>query len=191
MKIKFLTTAIIFFLASFSCLSYAAETTKNSDEDIKKIEQQAKQGDAGAQYELGLMYAKGEGVPQDYIKAIVWFQKAAEQGNSTAQNLLGFTYLRGHGVSHDYTKAIKWFQKAAKQNINEAQFNLGNMYDKGLGVPQDFEEAYFWFNLAAVKGDKQFVKARDLFAKKLTPQALLKVQKRAEEWRPVNNNQHQ
>ncbi len=40
----------------------------------------AEQGNAIAQYNLGLMYGKGQGVPQDYAEAVQWYRKAAEQG---------------------------------------------------------------------------------------------------------------
>lgn len=48
----------------------------NIDELIKKAEQ----GDIEAQDELGYMYEHGEGVEQDYAKAIQWYEKAAAQG---------------------------------------------------------------------------------------------------------------
>ena len=44
----------------------------------------ADQGDAKAQYNLGLMYREGRGVPQDYITAHMWFNLAAAQGSSRA-----------------------------------------------------------------------------------------------------------
>ena len=49
----------------------------------------AKQGYATAQFNLGLMYYKGKGVPQDYKTAVKWYRLAAEQGNAYAQNNLG------------------------------------------------------------------------------------------------------
>ncbi len=49
----------------------------------------AEQGDAWAQYNLGLIYKNGEGVSQDYEKAIDWFTKSAEQGFAVAQYYLG------------------------------------------------------------------------------------------------------
>ena len=44
----------------------------------------ARQGVAQAQYNLGLMYGKGQGVPQDYVLAHLWFNLAAAQGNEVA-----------------------------------------------------------------------------------------------------------
>jgi len=46
------------------------------------------QGDAKAQYELGLLYVYGDGIPQDYTKATELFSKAAEQGYADAQNVI-------------------------------------------------------------------------------------------------------
>ena len=48
----------------------------------------AEQGDAGGQFNLGLMYGKGQGVPRDYIEAYMWFSLAAAQmGDAAARNL--------------------------------------------------------------------------------------------------------
>src|ERR1035437_8146301 len=49
----------------------------------------AKAGDASSQVSVGNAYAKGEGVPQDYAQAAVWYRKAAEQGDAKAQYSLG------------------------------------------------------------------------------------------------------
>ena len=58
----------------------------------------AKQGDARAQYNLGLMYNERKGVPQDYKTAVKWYRLAAEQGNADAQYNLGLMYDKGQGV---------------------------------------------------------------------------------------------
>ena len=73
----------------------------------------AEQGVASAQYSLGMMYAKGQGVPQDYQAALKWFQKAAEQGDASAQNNLGLMYERGRGVRQDFILAHMWSSIAA------------------------------------------------------------------------------
>ena len=49
----------------------------------------ADQGYANAQYNLGIMYANGSGVPEDDVKAVKWFRLADEQGLDLAQNNLG------------------------------------------------------------------------------------------------------
>ena len=92
----------------------------------------ADQGYAAAQYNFGLMYANGEGVPQDHAKAMKWYRKAADQGDPGAQNNLGFMYANGQGVPQDHAEAVKWYRKAAEQGYAYAQNNLGLLY----GIPR-------------------------------------------------------
>ena len=73
----------------------------------------AEQGNAEAQFNLGVMYSNGYGVPQDDAEAARWYRKAAEQGVAEAQFLLGFMYRDGHGVPQDYAQAHKWYNLAA------------------------------------------------------------------------------
>jgi len=84
----------------------------------------AEQGYADAQFNLGLMYANGEGVEQDMAQAVELFKKAAEKGHVDAQNNLGAMYFTGEGVGRDEKKAIEWFEKAAAQGNADAQANL-------------------------------------------------------------------
>jgi TPR repeat protein len=119
---------------------------------VAEIRAQAERGDADAQYRLGRMCAKGEGVPQDYRLAVEWFRKAAEQGNANGQNAMGTMYASGTGVPQDHVQAIAWYRKAAEQGEMMAQGNLGVMYDTGRGVPQDFVQAAEWYRKAAEQG---------------------------------------
>ena len=72
----------------------------------------AEAGDPDAQYQLGIMYYRGEGVVQDYREAAAWYRSAAEQGDTEAQLNLGLMYAQGLGVSQDYVQAYKWFDLA-------------------------------------------------------------------------------
>ena len=58
----------------------------------------AEQGDATAQYKLGVMYNYGWGVPEDHAEAVRWFRLAAEQGYAGAQYGLGVMHADGRGV---------------------------------------------------------------------------------------------
>ena len=80
----------------------------------------AEQGDASAQFNLGLMYDKGQGVAQDYAEAVKWYRKAAEQGFAFAQYNLGAMYDNGQGVPQDYVQAHMWLNLAAAQGGKEA-----------------------------------------------------------------------
>jgi uncharacterized protein len=112
----------------------------------------ADQGEAAAQYNLGLMYANGKGVGEDDAEAAKWYRRAADQGHAAAQNNLGVMYANGKGVRQDYAEAAKWYRRAADQGHAAAQYNLGVMYDKGQGVRQDYAEAVKWYRLAADQG---------------------------------------
>ena len=83
----------------------------------------AEQGVAGAQYSLGRMYFKGEGVPQDYKTAVKWYTLAAEQGVAGAQNVLGHMYRKGVGVPQDNVYAHMWWQIAASSGNKDAVKN--------------------------------------------------------------------
>ena len=72
----------------------------------------AEQGDADAQYSLGVLYANSKGVLKDYKEAVKWYRKAAEQGDAGAQFNLGLKYAIGEGVLKDLSKAKYWIKKA-------------------------------------------------------------------------------
>ena len=131
---------------------YISQMTKLHRTDLTHIRNAAKQGDADEQNNLGLMYVKGNGVPQDYTEAAKWFRKAAEQGLARAQYNLGIIYQIGNGVPQDYAEAIKWYLKAAEQGHADAQNNLGFMYQNGEGVTQDYAKTVKWWLKAAEQG---------------------------------------
>jgi len=149
MKRKLLYAAVLFYLLITPNGLLAEDVT----ELFKETYQQAEAGDVEATYNLGRMYYKGEGVSQDYKKALKWLFKAAEQGNAGAQNNLGWMYYKGEGVSQDYKEAIKRFSKAAVQGNTKAQGNLSMMCAKGEGLPQDYKEAFMLFFKAAEQGN--------------------------------------
>ena len=85
--------------------------------DFRENLQAAAQGNAAAQYNLGVMYANGEGVPKDDAQAVQWYRKAAEQGDAKAQYNLGVMYANGLGVRQNYKIAKEWFGKACDNGI--------------------------------------------------------------------------
>ena len=98
----------------------------------------AEQGDAFAQYSLGVMYDKGWGVPQDYTEAARWYRMAAEQGDASAQNNLGLMYAKGEGVPMDGAVAYMWFNIAATAGDQNALYNR-NRVQKHL-TPEQIAE---------------------------------------------------
>jgi hypothetical protein len=103
---------------------YNAYASKDYETALREFRPVAEQGDARAQFGLGLMYHEGQGVAQDYEEAMKWYRLAAEQGDAGAQNNLGVMYEWGHGVMQDYIVAIKWYRLAAEQGQAEAKSNL-------------------------------------------------------------------
>jgi HJR/Mrr/RecB family endonuclease len=92
--------------------AYNKEDYKNAAFWYRKT---AEQGYAIGQNNLGLMYERGWGVPQDDKEAAIWYHKAAEQGNASAQKNLGWLYENGRGLQRDLKEAIKWYQLAKNQ----------------------------------------------------------------------------
>ncbi len=112
----------------------------------------AKAGDPVAQYDVGVLYAQGDGFVQDYTSAASWFHAAAAQGNLDAEYNLGVLYERGLGVTANATDAVNWYRSAADQNNARAQYNLALAYAEGRGTEQDFAAAARWYKRAAEQG---------------------------------------
>jgi hypothetical protein len=75
---------------------------------LPELRKLAGQGDAEAQWQMGVRFHNGEGVPHDDAQAMQWFQRAAEQGHVTAQGALGAYYFAARGVPKDLSKAYFW-----------------------------------------------------------------------------------
>ena len=73
----------------------------------------AEAGDKVSQFNLGVMYSNGKGVPQDNAEAVKWYRLAAEQGYDKAQNYLGIMFELGDGVLQDNTMAHMWYNIAS------------------------------------------------------------------------------
>ena len=138
-----LRTLLVFAL--LAAAGFAADTPI-----VAEWRKKAKESDAGAQFNLGNVYAFGLlGVPKDSIEALKWYRLAAEQGDAAAQFNLGLMYDIGTGIPKHPAEAVKWYRKAADQGLSGAQNSLGNMYANGEGVPKDSIEAFKWYRLAA------------------------------------------
>jgi TPR repeat protein len=121
--------------------------------DLESLRRAAQAGDAQAQNDLGYLYYRGNGVPQDYAQALDWYRKAAEQGHARAQSRLGYMYASGFAVDKDQARALELYRKSAQQGDPKGQYNLGGAYLYGLGVTQDVEEALKWFKKSATQDD--------------------------------------
>jgi TPR repeat protein len=144
----------------------------------------AEAGNAPAQFNLGVMYDDGLGVPTDYAQAAKWYRLAADRGHAKAQHTLGIMYDHGHGVPVDYVQAVKWFRLAAYQGEAQAQLRLGFMYSAGRGLPKDDVMAYRWLNISAAGGETSAGGLRDRLASGMSRDQIAAAQKMSLEWKP-------
>ncbi len=134
--------------------------------EMSALQYAADQGHPGAQWKLGRMYAEGDGVQQNDLRAFQYFSQIAnthaEEVPGTAQArivagafvALGRYYLKGipnSPIAADPMRARKLFGYAASYfGDADAQYELGRLYLNG--TPSDPHEAARWFLLAATKG---------------------------------------
>ncbi len=83
--------------------------------------------DAVGMRDLGWKYDQGDGVPQNYKKALILYTMAAELGLADAQFRVGYFYQFGQGTSIDLKKAREWYQKGAKNGSDLAKQFLATL----------------------------------------------------------------
>jgi len=130
-------------------------TPINLPDAVKFLTQAAEKGQAVAQYRLGTLYERGQGVTVDGAKAVHWYGLAAAQGNRKAMHNLAVAYASGIGGKKNMAEAARWFAKAASFGLSDSQFNLAVLYERGDGVPQSLVDAYKWYSIAAATGDSE------------------------------------
>jgi TPR repeat protein len=116
---------------------------KESYSTVSRIKQRAARGDINAQAELGLLYSKGRGVPQNYHLAAMWYRRAAERGHCGAQLALGLLYNNGDGVPKNFMLAYMWIDLSAAQatgDIHDFKARLRDSIASKL-TPNQLEEA--------------------------------------------------
>jgi hypothetical protein len=115
----------------------------------------AEVGYAPAQYNLGVVYAKGRGVAQDYVEAATWYRLAADQGDSDAQYRLGLMYMMGQGVPPDDVRAHMWL------NLSMTDGATTEWFEKTVGG------------------------LRDTVAQRMSSEQIAEAEKLAREWKPT------
>jgi localization factor PodJL len=111
-----------------------------------------------AEYEIGVRYSEGRGVPANMELAAQWFDRAAKQGLPPALYRLGSLYEKGQGVKKDLNKARQLYLLAADKGNAKAIHNLAVLYAEGIDGKPDYTVAGQWFRKAAVRGvaDSQY-----------------------------------
>jgi len=132
-------------MLAFLC---AAPVRAGSADTAAAVQAAALEGDAEAQYRLGLSYAAGDAVEKDCGTAEAWFRRAAGQGHTGAQLALGALFADGCGVARNDVEAMRWYRRAAEGGSAEAFHHLGYMYYAGRGTRQSDEVAVKWLRRA-------------------------------------------
>lgn len=140
----------------------------NPGSAVEPLSYAAREGNVAAQWKLGRMYAEGEGVRRDDLKAYEQFSRIVNLHADTSPDspnarmvshafvALGGYHLAGipnSRVKRDPTRAAEMFHYAASfYNDSEAQYHLGRIFAEGLAGSKDFQQAARWFHLGAEKG---------------------------------------
>ena len=144
---------MVSFQAAFGAYSggYLGYTSEFLDASTNRV--LANLGNVAAQFELGIRYSVGNGVPKDHVAAAKWYRFAADQGNLGAQTALGWCYINGEGVPKDDALGLKLVRLAADKGYAPAQADLGEMYYwKFWSLPEDIALSLKWYRLAAEQG---------------------------------------
>ena len=124
----------------------------NYKEAVKYYRQAAQQGHYMAMLNLGFSHATGQGVQQDYKKALYWYKRIPVRFSLASFNI-GMLYLHGNGLPQDYKKALDNFRIAMKNGHVGSINTIGYMYSNGLGVTQNKALARQYYIEAATKGN--------------------------------------
>ena len=126
----------------------------NPAEAVKRIQQAAEAKYPPAQYQLGVLHAQGNGVPQDHARALQLVTAAADAGFIPAQFDLGRNLLVGNpNIPANPARGLAYLKKVAeqtqhKQAAAQAAGALGEIYERGVGVPANPTEALRWYEKA-------------------------------------------
>lgn len=113
----------------------------------------ASKGSAIGQFDLGLMYEKGKGMPVDFVKARELYQEAANKGQVQAMVQLAGLYLNGQGGAKDDKAALEWYQKAANLGDRDALYQLGLLAETVNASKPDYTLALEYYQKSANKGN--------------------------------------
>ncbi|KTC85900.1 tetratricopeptide repeat protein [Legionella drozanskii] len=113
----------------------------------------AQKGDAVGEYDLGLIYEKGKGLPVDYAKAQALFTKSSDKGYSEAMTQLAGMYFNGLGAERNEQKALQLYKQAAALGDPDALYQLGLLSETGVATKLDFPSAVTYYQEAAAKGN--------------------------------------
>jgi uncharacterized protein len=128
-----------------------------ADPDRARVwfEEAAGKGFAMAEYNLGVMYLYGRGVPTDYAAARDWLIKASDHGVPRAKFQLGRIYEKGLGVPRDMNEAKRQYRDGTEQARSSVDANSGALFINSESITLEFAQSREWYLGAAAKGDAE------------------------------------
>ena len=149
---------------------------------FKELTPLADKGDPDAQFIVGKMYWRGEGVLKDLNQGMKYFKRSAEQGNADAQFFMGSIYVLPHT---NVAEGVKWLRLSAEQGNQDAQWLLGKAYLQGdKDLPRDPVQAEMWLSLAAKENLEFYQKALMAAEKQMTSEQIASGKALAAAWKP-------
>jgi len=128
----------------------------------------SKRFDSNVEYKLGVMYDTGQGVKQNFAKAIEHFEKSIKYKEKPYSLWrLGKIHLHGKGVDKNYDKAKAYFERAEATGDANSQFELAHMHEYGKGTPVSLPRALYYYEKSAEQGDADAQYKLDLLTGKV------------------------
>ncbi len=128
----------------------------NLPDAVKFLTQAAEKGQAVAQYRLGTLYERGQGIPADAAKAAHWYELAANPGQPTRRcTIWRSPSPAARRAARTWPRRGAGSPRPAALGLSDSQFNLAVLYERGDGVPQSLVDAYKWYSIAAAAGDNE------------------------------------
>ncbi|KAL7534453.1 hypothetical protein ACHAXR_005889 [Thalassiosira sp. AJA248-18] len=116
------------------CPFCRAPTPTSNEEEIERMKKRTEAGDVSAMRHLGHRYFEGDGVPQDFNKALELWHRAVKLDCVMSHSNIGYAYFYGEGVEKDVKKARYHWERAAmggdvaaRHNLGIVESNAGNM----------------------------------------------------------------
>ncbi len=155
-KIKSVVISLFFICAAFAGVAKAdaylrgfqALEQKDYKTALYFLSLFAANGDARANYNLGIMYREGLGVDQDDIEALTHFIAAAEDGHMLGNYTVGLAFLRGRGSDVDGEAALSYLKEATLLGHALSPVEMGRIYFEGRLTKKDVVAAHFWWSVA-------------------------------------------
>jgi enhanced entry protein EnhC len=151
---KWYEAAASHYPQAFVALGFVDETVDNNYASAEKYySSAANMGDAMGQFNLGLIYEYGKGIPVDKQKAKSFFTLAAQQGHAKAMTQLGGLFFKGVDGKRDDQQALYWYKKAADLGENGALYQLGLYAETGVATRINYTDALNYYQKAADLGN--------------------------------------